>query len=218
MARVNPTRMELLALRAQIRTASEGARLLKGKRDALMREFLKAVDTVVDSRHELADLCAAGMNIVNTAKALEGEACLESAAMGTRRALPLEVRDKRIWGVAVPEIELRDLVRAFDARGYNPATTPVLVEETAAAFEKILNQALVIAVQETRLRRLGEEVRVTSSRVNALEQILIPGLRSDVAGILAVLEERAREEVFRLKRLKRRSRATPDAAAGAAQL
>jgi V/A-type H+-transporting ATPase subunit D len=143
---------------------------------------------------------------VNAAKALEGEFCLESAAMGTRRALPLEVRDKRIWGVAVPEIELRDIVRAFDARGYNPATTPVIVEETAAAFEKILNQALVIAAQETRLRRLGEEIRKTSSRVNALEQILIPGLRSDVAGILAVLEERSREETFRLKRLKRKTR------------
>ena len=207
MAHVNPTRMELLALKGQIGTAVEGARLLKGKRDALMREFLAAVDTVVDSRHELVDLCRAGMSTVHAAKALEGEFCLESAALGTRRELPLEVRDKRIWGVAVPEIEARDLVRAFDARGYNPATTPVLVEETAAAFEKILNQALVIAVQETRLRRLGEEVRATSSRVNALEQILVPGLRRDVARILAVLEERSREETFRLKRLKRRPRA-----------
>jgi len=206
MARVNPTRMQLLALKGQIVTAAEGARLLKGKRDALMREFQSAVDTVIDSRQELTDLCRAGMNTVNAAKALEGEFCLESAAMGTRRALPLEVRDKRIWGVAVPEIELRDIVRAFDARGYNPATTPVIVEETAAAFEKILNQALVIAAQETRLRRLGEEIRKTSSRVNALEQILIPGLRSDVAGILAVLEERSREETFRLKRLKRKPR------------
>lgn len=212
MARVNPTRMELLALKAQIGTATEGARLLKGKRDALMKEFLKAVDTVVESRHELSDLCRAGMNTVNAARALEGAFTLESAAMGTRRALPLEVRDKRIWGVAVPEIEVRDLGRAFDARGYSPATTPVLIEETAAAFERILNQALVIAVQETRLRRLGEEVRATSSRVNALEQILIPGLRRDVAGILAVLEERSREEVFRLKRLKRRSRAAQPAA------
>ena len=206
MPHVNPTRMQLLALKGQIVTAAEGARLLKGKRDALMREFQSAVDTVIDSRQELTDLCRAGMNTVNAAKALEGEFCLESAAMGTRRALPLEVRDKRIWGVAVPEIELRDIVRAFDARGYNPATTPVIVEETAAAFEKILNQALVIAVQETRLRRLGEEIRKTSSRVNALEQILIPGLRSDVAGILAVLEERSREETFRLKRLKHKPR------------
>ncbi len=97
-------------------------------------------------------------------------------------------------------------MRAFDARGYNPATTPVLVEETAEAFERILTQALQIAVHETRLRRLGEEIRRTSSRVNALEQVLIPGLRLDAAEIAGVLEERSREETFRLKRLKRRGR------------
>lgn len=206
MARVNPTRMNLLALRAQARTAGDGARLLKGKRDALMKEFLAAVTTVVDSRQQLAELCRSGMQTLNAAKALEGEHVLASAAMGTSRALPIEVRDKRVWGVPVPEIELRDLVRAFDARGYNPATTPLLVEETAEAFERILTQALKIAVHETRLRRLGEEIRRTNSRVNALEQVLIPGLRADAAEILGVLEERSREETFRLKRLKRRAR------------
>ena len=206
MARVNPTRMNLISLRAQARTAGDGARLLKGKRDALMKEFLAAVTTAVDSRQRLAEFCRAGMQTLNAAKAVEGEHALASAALGTARALPIEVRDKRVWGVPVPEIELRDLVRAFDARGYSPATTPVLVEETAEAFEKILNQALKIAVQETRLRRLGEEIHRTSSRVNALEQVLIPGLRADAAAITAVLEERAREETFRLKRLKKKPR------------
>jgi len=205
--RVNPTRINLLAIKGQIGTATEGAQLLKGKRDALMKEFLAAVHTAVDSRQELALLCRAGMNILNTAKALEGDFTLESAALSSSRALPFEVRDKRIWGVPVPEIELRDLVRAFNARGYNPATTPVLVEETAEAFEKILNQALKIAVHETRLRKLGEEIRKTNSRVNALEQIFIPGLRRDAAEIVAVLEERAREDTFRLKRLKGKPRA-----------
>jgi V/A-type H+-transporting ATPase subunit D len=207
MTRVNPTRMNLLALKGQITTADEGARLLKGKRDALMKEFMATVTTVMDSRQELAGLCSAGLSTLTTAKALEGEHCLESAAMGTHRTLPLELKDRRVWGVPVPEIELRDLVRAFNARGYNPATTPVLVEETAEAFEKILNQALKIAVQETRLRRLGEEVRKTSSRVNALEQVLVPGLREDAATIVSTLEERAREETFRLKRLKKKSKA-----------
>jgi V/A-type H+-transporting ATPase subunit D len=206
MARANPTRMNLLDLRARARTAGDGARLLTGKRDALMKEFLAAVTTAVDSRQRLADLCRAGMQTLNAAKAVEGEHALASAAMGTARALPIEVRDKRVWGVPVPEIELRDLVRAFDARGYNPATTPVLVEETAEAFERILTQALKIAVHETRLRRLGQEIRRTNARVNALEQVLIPGLLGDAAEIAGVLEERSREETFRLKRLKQRSR------------
>ena len=209
MARVSPTRMNLLALKGRILTAGEGARLLKGKRDALMREFLATVGTVIDSRQKLARLCREGMSTLNAAKALEGEFLLESAALGARRALPIEVRDRRVWGISVPEIELRDLVRAFNARGYNPLTTPVLVEETAEAFEKILDQALKIAVQETRLRRLGEEIRKTSSRVNALEQVLLPGLRRDVSEIGALLEEHSREETFRLKRLKEKARERP---------
>ncbi len=204
--RIEPTRMNLLSLKGQVKTAGEGARLLKGKRDALMREFLSAAHTVIDSRQELGQLCRTAMNTLNTAKALEGDFTLDSAALGAYRTLPLDVKDKRIWGVPVPEIESRDLVRSFNARGYNPATTPVLVEETAEAFEKVLNQALKIAVQETRLRRLGEEIRRTSTRVNALEQILIPGLLGDAAAIEGLLEERAREGTFRLKRLKKKPR------------
>jgi len=204
MAHVNPTRINLLALREQARTAGDGARLLKGKRDALMKEFLAMVTTVVDSRQRLAEFCRAGMRTLHTAKSLEGEHALASAALSTARVLPIAVRDRRVWGVPVPEIELGDLVRSFDARGYNPITTPVLVEETAEAFERILEQALRIAVHETRLRRLGEEIRRTNSRVNALEQLLIPGLRADAAEIVGVLEERARENTLRLKHLKRR--------------
>lgn len=200
--RVSATRMNLLSLKAQIATAGEGARLLKGKRDALMKEFLAAVHVVLDSRQQLERLCRAGMNTLTTAKALEGEHGLASVALASSRTLPLEVHDRRVWGVAVPEIRARDLVRSFNARGYSPATTPAIVEETAEAFERILDQAIKIAAQETRLRRLGEEIRRTGRRVNALEQVLLPGLRGDAAGIVSVLEERAREETFRLKRLK----------------
>lgn len=206
MARLAPTRMNLIALRAQAQSAGDGARLLKGKRDALMREFVAAVTTAVNSRQRLEELCRAGMRTLNAAKAFEGEHALASAAMCTGSVLPIAVRDKRVWGVPVPQIEMRDVVRAFDARGYNPATTPLLVEETAEAFERILNQALRIAAHETRLRRLGEEIRRTNSRVNAIELILVPGLRADAGRIAVVLEERSREDTFRLKRLKGRVR------------
>ena len=80
----------------------------------------------------------------------------------------------------------------------------VLVAEMAEAFERILNQALRTAVHETRLRRLGEEIRRTNSRVNALEQLLIPGPHADASEIATVLEKRSREERFRLKHLKTR--------------
>jgi V/A-type H+-transporting ATPase subunit D len=198
--------MNLLLKKGQIKIAAEGVKLLKSKRDALMKEFFAIMDTVLASRDELAHLCQEGMNTLNTAKAMDGDFYLESAAMGTARSLPIEIRDRHVWGSPIPEIEQKELVRAFDARGYNPATTSARVDETAEAFEKVLNQALRIASQETRLKRLGEEIKKTSRRVNALEQILIPILRREVVFILRTLEERAREDTFRLKRLKGRSR------------
>jgi V/A-type H+-transporting ATPase subunit D len=57
-------------------------------------------------------------------------------------------------------------------------------------------------MEEVRLRKIGGEIQKTSRRVNALEQILIPSLRGEIHRILRALEERAREDVFRLKRLK----------------
>jgi len=103
--------------------------------------------------------------------------------MSSSRALPLEVRDKRIWGVPVPEIERGTSCGRFNARGYNPATTPCWWRRRPKP-SRDPPSALKIAVHETRLRRLGEEIRKTNSRVNALEQIFIPGLHRDVAGLL----------------------------------
>jgi V/A-type H+-transporting ATPase subunit D len=209
MARISPTRMNLLLKKGQIKIAVEGVKLLKSKRDALIKEFFSVMDTVILSRDELSNVCQEAMNILNLAKALEGEVSLESVALGTTRNLELAIKDKHVWGIPIPEIEDRELVRAFNARGYNPATVSTRVDETAEAFEKILNQALKIASQETRLKRLGEEIRKTSRRVNALEQILIPMLRIEVTFIMRTLEERSREDTFRLKRLKGKKQRLP---------
>jgi V/A-type H+-transporting ATPase subunit D len=194
--------MNLLLMKGQIKIAIEGVKLLKSKRDALMKEFFAVMDTVLLSRDALTALCQEGMNTLNLAKAFEGDIRLQSAAMASSRSVDLEILDKHVWGIPIPEIEQKELVRSFDARGYSPMGTGVMVDETAEAFEKILNQALKIASQETRLKRLGEEIKKTSRRVNALEQILIPILKREVTFIMRTLEERSREDTFRLKRLK----------------
>ncbi len=207
MARVSPTRMNLLLMKGQIKIAVEGVKLLKSKRDALMKEFFAVMDTVLLSRDALTNFCQEGMNTLNLAKALEGEIMLHSASMAASRQIDLEIADKHVWGIPIPEIEQKELVRSFDARGYSPGGTSVMVDETAEAFEKVLNQALKIASQETRLKRLGEEIKKTSRRVNALEQILVPILKREVTFIMRTLEERSREDTFRLKRLKGKKQA-----------
>jgi V/A-type H+-transporting ATPase subunit D len=202
MAAVSATRLNLMLCRDQVRVAAGGARLLKSKRDALLKEFLQLADTVLSSRNELETRCRAATNTLNLARGHEGAEALRSAGLASRRSLYLDITEKRVWGIPAPQINSRDLVRSPEARGYSIPGTGVMIDETASAFEKVLQQALHSAMEEVRLRRIGEEIRKTSRRVNALEQLLIPSLQAEIDGILQLLEERAREDVFRLKRLK----------------
>ena len=78
------------------------------------------------------------------------------------------------------------------------------IDETADKFERILDVIIEYADIETRLKRLGEEIQKTNRRVNALEQITVPALREQVAYIRQTLDERAREDLFRLKKVKKK--------------
>jgi V/A-type H+-transporting ATPase subunit D len=84
-------------------------------------------------------------------------------------------------------------------------TSPHILE-TADQYEKILGRLLRSASQEIRLKRLGEEIRKVSRRINALEQTIIPSLRNQIRGIQEALQEREREDLFRLKHIKKRKR------------
>lgn len=78
------------------------------------------------------------------------------------------------------------------------------IDETADKFERVLDVIIEYADIETRLKRLGEEIQKTNRRVNALEQITIPQLHDQVAYIRMTLDERAREDMFRLKKVKKK--------------
>ncbi len=89
------------------------------------------------------------------------------------------------------------------ARGYGIHTVSSRIDETATSFEGILNLIIAMASNEVRVKRLGDEIRKTTRRVNALEQVVIPALEEQSRFIERTLEEREREDLFRLKRLKR---------------
>lgn len=87
-------------------------------------------------------------------------------------------------------------------RGYALNATSVRIDDAADAFETELELALELAGKELRLRRLVEEIATTTRRVNALDNIVIPQLERETAVIQSVLDEREREDRFRLKRAK----------------
>lgn len=203
MENVSPTRMELLAVKGQIGLAEQGRDLLKEKRNALMKEFMKIADAVMTGSDELERVAAEARRTLARAEALDGPEMVQSAAFAAQGELTLSVEGAFVMGVPVPVIEQKSAARSLVDRGYSLSGTSARIDETAERFEEEVDLLIELAASELRLRRLAEEIRKTSRRVNALDNIMIPRLHARKSYIEMVLEERAREDLFRLKTVKR---------------
>ena len=138
------------------------------------------------------------------ARALDGEAALESLAVATGREVPIDVHRKRVWGVPIAEVTAPRLVRAHDQRGTSPASWSLSAAEAAQRHERALEILLGIASRELHLERLGDEIRGSSRRINALEQLVVPRLSREAVRVDQALDERAREDAVRIKRFHAR--------------
>ncbi len=203
MEQVSPTRMNLLLLRRQIKVAEQGVRLLKTKRDALFAEFRKMIEPLLERERELDRALQQATRVLTLALGVDGPERLASTAMVTRRKdLALEMKERKMWGVKMLDIAGVKLRRRFVDRGYSPLTVSTRIDFAAERFEEAVEILLALAPMEIRLKKLGEEIKKTTRRVNALEQKVIPELRQQTKFIRQVLEDREREDKFRLKRLK----------------
>lgn len=203
MEAVSPTRMNALVKKAQIALAREGAELLKNKRDALMREFMDLMHPMVSFRQKVSSHSRDAFLSLITSKAIDGVEALRSVAMAARRDIALDVELKKIWGVEVPEVRAHDIVRGPLTRGYSPTGVSSRIDETAEKYERLLKLIIEMASVEIKFKRIAREIKKTTRRVNALEQRMIPQLSEQLKFIRSTLEEREREDVFRLKRLKK---------------
>jgi V/A-type H+-transporting ATPase subunit D len=202
MEQVRPTRMELMRLKAQIRLAEQGRDLLRQKMDALIQEFFKILSTVSDSREELEQVSQAADLALMLAEATDDPVTLRSASFATRRSITVDISGKNIMGVPVPVIEKKRVSKSMLERGYGIITTSARIDETAERYEVELDLLIKLAEIETAMRRLGSEIQMNRRRVNALEQILIPELQGQAKYIENAIEEREREDLFRLKKVK----------------
>ena len=106
-------------------------------------------------------------------------------------------------GVPVPVIEKKSLVLSVLDRGYSITGVSGRIDEVAENYELELDLITGLAETETALRRLGEEIQMNRRRVNALEQVLIPELQRQAKYIRITIDEREREDLFRLKKVKK---------------
>jgi V/A-type H+-transporting ATPase subunit D len=204
MTRSPTTRMGLLEVRGRRGVAARGARLLRAKREVLAGELFRMMREVLEGRARLDDLLREGVRALGLARALEGEDRLSSLALAAGREVAVQVTARKVWGVATPEVSAPALVRAAGARGSSPSSWGPSGAEATRLHEEALEVLLRIASRELHLARLGEEIQATSRRINALEQLLLPGLDAEAHRIASALAERDREDAVRRKRFRAR--------------
>ena len=204
MESVAPTRMNLLAKKVQRLLAQQGRDLLEQKREALLREFMKNVDIAMREGESLDKLAAEAAYALGYAKALDGPEAVRSASLAVVDAAAVSVDAVSVMGVSVPTVRRESPRPSPLGRGYSLPATTARIDDVAERFEAELDLLVELAAVETRLRRLGDEIKATSRRVNALDNVFLPRLDDDMRRIATTLEEREREDVFRLKRVKQR--------------
>ena len=203
MSTISVTRMELLARKSQIALASQGRDLLEQKRTALLKEFLRMADTALERSDALQFAATNSRHALARAEAIAGTEAVRSAALASRAELPLQVTTTRVMGVKVPHIEQKRVARSMLDRGFAITGTSTTIDEAASAFENQVETIIELAEMELRLTRLATEIQSTSRRLNALEHVLIPRLKTERDLIQMTLDERERADHFRLKLVKR---------------
>ncbi len=201
---VSPTRMNLLARKAQIKLAAGGVALLEGKREALLKELIARARELRALRKQLHTRGRAAVASVAMARAVRGTPEVYSAGYAGRRAVQLSVNTEKVWGLRLGGIDQTNVVRTPQERGLGLLDTSSVIVEASESCEKMLEHLLVCAPKEQNLQIIGEEVRTVSRRINALTEYLLPKLRDEMRTIARVLDEREREDTFRLKRIKKK--------------
>lgn len=201
--RVNPTRMEMKRYQTRYQTARRGHKLLKDKRDELMRQFLDVVreDKRLRERVEAALLDVYGGFTV--ASAVSSPKMLEEALICPKKEGSLNVEYRNLMSVNVPVFQL--MIHAegnTDHYNYGMAFTSGELDSALRSLNGILEDLLRMAELEKTAQLLAEEIERTRRRVNALEYILMPQYLEIIRSIRMRLEENDRGNTTRLMKVK----------------
>ena len=200
---VNPTRMQLTKLRKQLATATRGHKMLKDKRDELMRQFLDLIRANRVLRLKVEQLIAAANQDMLLARAVMDNATLETALMAGKESLTLDIDTKNIMSVNVPIFaSLFDVSGEIEGLPYGLAATAGELDQAILALHEAFPVMLELAEVEKSAQLLADEIEKTRRRVNSLEYILIPELISQIRSITMKMDENERGNLTRLMKVK----------------
>ncbi|NLM11682.1 MAG: V-type ATP synthase subunit D [Clostridiaceae bacterium] len=200
---VNPTRMVLTGLKKRLRTARRGHKLLKDKRDELMKKFLEIVRENKVLREEVEEKLKLVHSRFVMARAVMSSEIVEEALMFPKVEVSLNTSTRNIMSVDVPVLEFTtEISTEGDIYPYGFANTTAELDEAISTLSELTPKLLKLAEIEKSAQLLADEIERTRRRVNALEYVLIPNLEETIKYIVMKLEENERSNLTRLMKVK----------------
>lgn len=200
---VNPTRMMLTIMKKRLATSVRGHKLLKDKRDELMKEFLDLARANKELRDKVEDQLQYVYKSFSVASAVMSEEVLEEALMFPKQGVELTVGSQNVMSVDVPVFDFKTTADdPTDIYPYGYASTSaeldMAISDLATAFPLMLE----LASKEKEAQMLAAELERTRRRVNALEYVKIPQLEMTIKYIRMKLDENERGNQTRLMKVK----------------
>ena len=196
---VAPTRSNLLRIRAALVLAQEGYEILDKKREVLTTELLHVAHDAALLQQRVWELLAKAYRALEMAQLSMGQEHLEWAALAVNKTTEVEIKPRSVMGVVIPMVKPHG---APPEMPYGLGDTTATLDGAAIRFRHVLAEVPELSETLTTVWRLARELQKTQRRVNALQYIFIPQYEETISFIESAIEEREREETFRLKRIK----------------
>ncbi len=200
---VNPTRMQLQKLKKQLTTAVRGHKMLKDKRDELMRQFLDLIKETRELREKVErELEECNAHFVN-ASAVMSKQALDASLMSPKQQVSIEVGSKNVMSVETPVFTSSTRTNdEGDIFPYGFAFTSFELDDAVMSLGDILPDMIRLAQIEKSCEMMSAEIEKTRRRVNSLEHVMIPRYRDTIKYISMKLEENDRSSRTRLMKVK----------------
>ncbi len=200
--RVNPTRMELTKLKKRLVTATRGHKLLKDKRDEMVRQFMLLIRRNKALREEVEAALSAALSGFVLARVAMSKETMDEALMYPVREVDLSISRANIMSVDVPKISYSEKKQERSFFPYGLLSTSAELDNATTKLSGVLPQMVELAELEKTCNMLADEIEKTRRRVNALEYVMIPQLQETIRYIRMKLDENERGNLTRLMKTK----------------
>ena len=200
---INPTRMELTRLKGRLKTAQRGHKLLKDKRDELMKQFMDVVRENRALRKRVEEGLMRAHGAFTVAAALMSPEMLEQSLLYPKQSVELDMTFENVMSVDVPRYHFHTASQEpGEIYPYGFAQTSGELDDAVDAMAQVFEDMLKLAEVEKTSQLLAEEIEKTRRRVNALEYVKIPEMQQNIKYITMKLDENERANTIRLMKVK----------------